>query len=208
VYFIHGLSCPGFVVSRVCRVQGLWCPGLVVSRVCRVLGLSVTGFVVSRVCRAQGLSCPGIVGYRVCRVQGLSCPGFVMSRIVVSMVCVPVQYTVQNIIWILTQNFGNAEYADRKVLIYCTEHVQNCTTFMHRPILPPKWRWCRICWPDGSDILYRTSTELYNTCNPYPELRWCRICWPEGSDEPSWAGLSMGLPCRQFDLVQIKMSLL
>jgi hypothetical protein len=38
---LQGLSFPGFVVSRVCRVQGLSCPGFVVSRVCRVQGLSV-----------------------------------------------------------------------------------------------------------------------------------------------------------------------
>jgi hypothetical protein len=39
-YSVQGLSCPGFVVSRVCHVQGLSCPGFVLSRVC-----------LSRVCR-------------------------------------------------------------------------------------------------------------------------------------------------------------
>jgi hypothetical protein len=37
------LSCPGFVMPRVCRVQGLSCSGFVVFRVCRVQGLSVHG---------------------------------------------------------------------------------------------------------------------------------------------------------------------
>jgi hypothetical protein len=68
-------------LKGMCRVQGLSCPGFVVTRVCRVQGLSV-----------QGLSCPGFVVTRVCRVKGLSvqgllCPGFVVSRVCLSRVC-------------------------------------------------------------------------------------------------------------------------
>jgi hypothetical protein len=33
-YCAQDLLCPGFVVSRVCRVKGLSCPGFDVSRVC------------------------------------------------------------------------------------------------------------------------------------------------------------------------------
>jgi hypothetical protein len=59
-YSVQGLSCPGFDVSRVCRVQGLSCPGFVVSRVCRVQGLSVQGLSVYRL-SPNGLLNSGII---------------------------------------------------------------------------------------------------------------------------------------------------
>jgi hypothetical protein len=74
-FAVQGLSCPGFVISRVCHVQGLSCSGFVMSRVCPVQGLSCPGFVISRVGHVQGLSCPVFVMSRVCPVQGLLCPG-------------------------------------------------------------------------------------------------------------------------------------
>jgi hypothetical protein len=54
---VQGLSCPGFVVSRVCRVQGLSCPGFVCP------GFVCPGFV------CPGFVCPGFVrvpNYRPC----------------------------------------------------------------------------------------------------------------------------------------------
>jgi hypothetical protein len=41
-YCVRGLSCPGFVMSRVCRVQGLSVQGLSVQGL-SVQGLSVQG---------------------------------------------------------------------------------------------------------------------------------------------------------------------
>jgi hypothetical protein len=51
-YSVQGLSCPGFVLSSVCRVQGLSVQGL------SVQGLSVQGLSV------QGLSVQGLSVYR------------------------------------------------------------------------------------------------------------------------------------------------
>jgi hypothetical protein len=102
---VQGLSCPGFVLSRVCPVQGLSvkglsCPEFVLSRVCPVQGwLSCPpGFVLSKVSPVKGYSCPGSVLYRVCSVQSLFCPrfvfpGFVLSKVGLSgVVCVSPLY--------------------------------------------------------------------------------------------------------------------
>jgi hypothetical protein len=58
-YSVQGLSCPEFVLSRVCRAQGLSCPGFVCP------GFVCPGFV------CPGFVCPGFV------CQGFVCQGYV-----------------------------------------------------------------------------------------------------------------------------------
>jgi hypothetical protein len=59
------LFCPGFVVSRVCRVQGLSCPGFVVSRVC-LFRVCLSRVCLSRVCLSR-VCLSRVCLSRVCR---------------------------------------------------------------------------------------------------------------------------------------------
>ena len=93
VCYVQGLSCLGFIMSRLCRVQGLLCLVFVVSSFCYVQCLSCLGFVMSGGCCVYGLLCLGFVISTVCYVQCLLCLVLVcLGFVCVGLVMAPIPH--------------------------------------------------------------------------------------------------------------------